>query len=712
MTNGRNEHHRVAWALTAALLAAGSVGLGLLVSDRSGPGSRVGPGLTSSTTSGVHGPPAYRLTSDLTSFGGCTDYLDYVRSQAETEVGAYGLQPPGAPRSLPGGVSVGGMAVPAVSGAPSAAAGVSAGTAMSAAGGGATASASTPAGLPQSATFSQTDDQVAGVDEPDTLKTDGRIVVTLQGPTLHVIDSSAHMLGSVQLPGDTGGGLLLDGNQAVVLSSLSSSGPSPVSPIPLGAPAAGASRAILPGGRVSGSAAPATRMASATVVDLSHPAHPTLVRTFLFDGTLVAARLVGGQIRLIDRTDGPRITFVYPSTNGDSAGATAANRSLVAGSTVDQWLPAWQVQTPDGAVSPRRPITSCDSVARPKQADGLSTVTLFTLDPSASTPGAGTSVVAAGDTVYATADHVYVAGESLPAQTGSSSAAPAQYGCCTLIPPQGSTTDIYAFDTPAKGPPVFTGSGTVAGWLVNSYAMDETPDGLLRVASTEMTGSGSSDARISVLRPSGGALVTVGSVAGLGRGEAIRAVRYIGDEAYLVTYQSFDPLYVVDLKDPAAPVVTGELDQPGFSEFLYPLPGNRLLGVGVQITDNEPSGLVVATYDVSDPAHPRRIDESPLTTGTAWYGNQTYDPHAFLYWPATSLALLATPGTDYSQSGSAVAAYTIGGGGSLTRSATIGHGSDEASRSAVVDGQVWVVTSGGIITAGLDDLATSSWHPY
>jgi uncharacterized secreted protein with C-terminal beta-propeller domain len=283
------------------------------------------------------------------------------------------------------------------------------------------------------------------------------------------------------------------------------------------------------------------------------------------------------------------------------------------------------------------------------------------------------------------------------------------------MPPQGASTRIYAFDTPATGPPVFEGVGSVPGWLINSYAMDEDASGLLRVASTSQSSTGSTESQITVLSESGGHLSEIGAVGGLGRGEYIRAVRFIGEEAYVVTFQTFDPLYIVDLSNPRHPVLAGQLDQPGFSEFLYPLPGQRLLGVGVELTNGEPSGLIVATYDVANPAHPVRLDSSVLASGYQ-YVAQGYDPHAFLYWAPVNLALVAVP-SDATYAGSvggssAIAAYQIGASGQLTRTATLSHGPDLATRSVVIGSQVWAITSGGVVTANLTDLPATTWHSY
>lgn len=716
----RVRRRRIVGTALAVCLASGltaGIGIAALPGSTHRPGTVVA-GPPPHGTDGT-GTPVYRLTGALVSFNGCSEYLNYMKSRALPVVGPYGLDsysPFGperyatdGPVAIPSaGVGVSSSGVEASPGAGGTFNGSAAPAGPSQAQGGAS-----PASPASPASFSQTNDQVAGVDEPDTVKTNGNMVVTLTGSTLRVLDLQAHVLGSLPLAGDTaaagdtGGGFLLAGNQAVVLSSAPPAGMGTVGgPLPY----YGYSQP-----------APSSPTARVEVVDLSDPAHPQLIRTFLFDGGIVAARLVDGSVRLVLRSDGPRISFVTPSgDNTDAAADTAANKALISASTVDQWLPAWQVETPNGATTARQPISACSSVARPADASGLSTVTVLSLDPTAASPGPGTSVVAAGSTVYATAAHVYVAG---PVASGTSPGAnpyagAMPSGCCTVMPPRQATTSIYDFGIPASGPPLFDGSGSVPGWLINSYAMDEDAQGRLRVASTSQSSDGTAQSQITVLGASGGKLAPIGSVGGLGRDEFIRAVRFIGDQAYVVTFRTFDPLYVVNLADPAHPVLAGELDQPGYSEFLYPLPGQRLLGVGVQITGNEPSGLVVATYDVSNPAHPRQIDSSVLASGFQ-YVAQGYDPHAFLYWPPVGLALLAVPDTGpyYSSVGSGagaagVAAYQIGSAGQLSRVATLGHGADTATRSVVINGQVWAVTAAGVVTAELTNLPASTWHSY
>ncbi len=116
-------------------------------------------------------------------------------------------------------------------------------------------------------------------------------------------------------------------------------------------------------------------------------------------------------------------------------------------------------------------------------------------------------------------------------------------------------------------------SGDVDGFLLNQFSMDEF-DGRLRVASTSAPwwrSGGDSQSRVTVLQPTANSLVVEGMVEGLGVTETIQAVRFMGPLGYVVTFRQTDPLYVIDLSDPAAPVAAGELKIPGFSAYLHPV---------------------------------------------------------------------------------------------------------------------------------------------
>ena len=141
---------------------------------------------------------------------------------------------------------------------------------------------------------------------------------------------------------------------------------------------------------------------------------------------------------------------------------------------------------------------------------------------------------------------------------------------------------------------------------------------------------------VTVLQLRRGRLEQVGRVGDLGRGEVIHAVRFAGPIGYVVTFRRTDPLYTLDLSDPAHPSVAGEVALLGYSAYLHPLGDGLLLGVGRDATaDGTTTGVLMSLFDVSDVAHPRLRDR--VGVPGAWSGTEA-DPHAFTY--AAGLALV------------------------------------------------------------------------
>jgi uncharacterized secreted protein with C-terminal beta-propeller domain len=133
-------------------------------------------------------------------------------------------------------------------------------------------------------------------------------------------------------------------------------------------------------------------------------------------------------------------------------------------------------------------------------------------------------------------------------------------------------------------------------------------------------------------------LVVEGRVGGLGRGERIYSVRFVGPVGYVVTFRQTDPLYTVDLSDPARPRVSGELKITGYSAYLHPAGDGRLIGVGQEASaDGRTRGTQVSLFDVSTLERPARLAQHHVRYG---HSEAEFDPHAFLYWPADGLLVL------------------------------------------------------------------------
>jgi hypothetical protein len=110
--------------------------------------------------------------------------------------------------------------------------------------------------------------------------------------------------------------------------------------------------------------------------------------------------------------------------------------------------------------------------------------------------------------------------------------------------------------------------------------------------------------------------------------EDLYGVRFLGDRAYLVTFERIDPLYVLDLSNPSDPFIAGSLEIPGFSNFLHPVTDNLLLGLG-QSAERQ---VKLALFDVSDMTTPILRQEMLVGTDLSWASSEAeYDRHAFAY---------------------------------------------------------------------------------
>lgn len=181
-------------------------------------------------------------------------------------------------------------------------------------------------------------------------------------------------------------------------------------------------------------------------------------------------------------------------------------------------------------------------------------------------------------------------------------------------------------------------SGYVPGIIHNQFSVDEY-EGALRVATTVGTYSGGfgnapqEENDVLILDKN---LDIQGSVQGMGNGERIYSTRFVGDRGYVVTFKQTDPFYVLDLSNPKNPRVTGELKIPGYSSYLHPLPGHRVIGIGKE--DNK---MKVTLFDASDAENPKEISKNLLNE---YWSDILETHHAFTMKPETKIFFL--PGSN------------------------------------------------------------------
>ncbi|MGC5018894.1 beta-propeller domain-containing protein [Micromonospora sp. DT47] len=593
------------------------------------------------TGTGSGGTPAVAAPPRLVAYDSCAEALADLRSAASAAVGPWGFDP-----GWRTGIQED-LALPA-------------------------AAAAEKAAAPEHST---TNAHEPDADEPDLVKTDGRRIVTVTRGVLRVVDPATRVVtGRLFLATagwdatGPGGGLLLHGGRALVLTRAAApdAGPLPRPAGPLvrpGAPDAGTATE-----RPAGPAGPRL-----VLVDLAGA--PRVLATYRIDGNLLDARQTGATARVVVRST-PRLPFPY-TEQGTDAERTAANRAVIARAGLDAWLPRyeWTAGADQGAGR-----VGCDRVSRPTTGSAASLLTVLSFDLGADRLGDGdpVGVAADADTVYGTAGSLYLIGQRGPAIPGT-----ARGRWSELI-----ATDVYRFDLTGPGHPRYVAAGRVPGAPLNQYALSEW-QGDLRIATTTERawgGDPTSESAVHVLRRRGDTLDEIGRVGGLGRGERIQGVRFLGPTGYVVTFRRTDPLYTVDLSDPTAPRVTGELRITGWSAYLHPLPDGRLLGVGQEADEQGRAlGFQVSLFDVTDPARPVRLARHHVP-GTA--SAAEFDPHAFLHQPTTGL--VALPVQD------AVRLLRVSATG-IAEVGTVDHGPGTAvTRSLLVAGTLWTVSDGGL----------------
>ena len=334
----------------------------------------------------------------------------------------------------------------------------------------------------------------------------------------------------------------------------------------------------------------------------------------------------------------------------------------------------------------------------------MSTVTVLTVGDDL-TDLQPVSVQGAAETVYASTEALFVTSSSWDQA--------------------GSRTDVHRFALSGDGPATYTGSGRAPGHLLDQFSLSER-GGALRLVTT-LDGGGTplpiepgiggddmaidiapmaaSSARLTVLDTEG-TLDEVGHLDGMGIGEQVQSVRFMDDVAYAVTFRQTDPLYAIDLADPTAPRLLGELKIPGFSEYLHPVGDGLLLGVGRQVDPGTgiDEGLKISLFDVSDPARMTELDQIVLPNATS---EVSWDHRAFLWDPARSRAVIPV---EHSGCGAAAQCADSPGGEALVVGAgpggleEVGRFSHEPmpgwrlqpTRSVMVDDDLWTVSVAAI----------------
>ncbi len=550
--------------------------------------------------------------------------------------------------------------------------------------------------------FSTTNIQEAGVDESDVFKSDGTYFYIADGDTLRIVQadplSALAEVGRLDLD-VYASGLYLYGSRLIVLAQRYEE-------------------------YEDGWARPEMMIwppyyvgAGLTVleVDVSDPAAPELTRQIELDGALADSRLTNDRLILV--------LTIAPELPEDPT-PLAINMM-----TLDDVMPKARTR------SREREMVQWEHCLHPGNPDGYFMTAVVTLDVAdIETIMHSVVVIAQAGTIYASTEALYV--------TDSDYDASDDYREMTAI-------HKFAFDE--DGAAQYAASGSVPGRLLNQFSLGEHAD-YLRAATHvsnpvffgmfDVAPVGAADApaaqdiqppsdfnAVYVLGQKGGELAVTGSVENIAPNEDLHSARFLGDHGFLVTFRKIDPLFVLDLSDPADPQVVGELKVPGFSDYLHPVDDTHLIGVGRATVPTEDGfdwfqGVQISLFDVSNWSNPSAVEQITLGgRGSSSEVDRTHKGFTFL----ADRGLLAIPMQLYTVEDSpwvygelefeGVVAFqvdTATGFTELGRLATVGAGEpgdyfwyyepDDWARAAFIGQTLYAVDPAGVAAAPLDDL--------
>ena len=413
-----------------------------------------------------------------------------------------------------------------------------------------------------------TNAQVAGIDEGDIVKSDGRTIFTASGHEVVLVSAEganttevARIDTTAEETGATAGtvqgpvvDLMLHGNSLVALvteytprlSELPASEPMTYVPYD-----ASRTRALL--------------------YDVTDPSSPRFVTGLGQSGAYATSRLSGDLLYLVtdysvadrDVVD-PEDPATFVPLVGDARGVTPV-------AAADLTIPA----TPTG---PMFQVIS-------------------SIDLSSGQRLEVASVMGRADVTYMSDDSLFLASTSHQPTATSEFTLDQDTGLREVM----QKTDLVRVEL-ADGGVTVAASASIPGMPLNQFALDHF-DGHLRVAVTmDGTTAAGGWATYPTLFVLDEALNIVASLPQLAVNEQIQSVRFQGPRAYVVSYRQIDPLFALDLSTPTEPKVMSALKIPGFSTYLHPWADGRLLGLGVDASeDGQVHGMKLSMFDTSDP---------------------------------------------------------------------------------------------------------------
>ena len=390
-------------------------------------------------------------------------------------------------------------------------------------------------------TFTTTNVQVEGVDEPDLVKTDGTYLYVVSQNNVYIVRAhppeQSRVVSKLTYSGSVDGIFLSQDRLAVIGSRYPTVQP------------------LAQPGNFYGP------IATFTIYDISDKTNPIVVKEFSLQGGYINLRLMSGYIYAIVQQS----AIVYGSW-----GNAQVTFPTIQEDGKDIVLPPSDVYFNPTSESP---ISTYTIVLAIRVSDGMSNeISILT---------------GFGSTIYASLTNIYLTFPNNPIIQLMRGAVGAPGTPTPAIFP-GYTSDTTIFRIAiSNGQAKVKASGTVPGRVLNQFSMDEYNE-YFRVATTSSaTLDKQTYVDVNNVYVLNEALIVVGSLQGLAPKEHIYAVRFMGDRAYVVTFEKIDPLFAISLDNPCQPRVINELKMPGFSQYLHPIGNGYIIGIGKDAIPSE-----------------------------------------------------------------------------------------------------------------------------
>jgi len=458
--------------------------------------------------------------------------------------------------------------------------------------------------------FSTTNIQEFGVDEADIIKNDGKYIYMVKGNTIRIISAHpADKLAQVTALKIDGKNfhpreMYVDGKTLVVVGNSNSYD----IPIPVGSPleetieavedfAISARKLSIPGIWPGQSSKYFTEVVS---FDLSNIEKPSEIRRVKVEGNQLSSRKIGDIVYLV--------TNKYQNHHWGKPVPLNA----------DPELP----EISDTAFTSEKIAVPCGDIFYFPNFERPNFLIVSAIPVTDTSKKVGRQMLlGGGEQVYASTKNLYVTRTSYRDQFFDTN----DWTGWRYWP----TTEIYKFALDDNDVD-FVARGKVSGRMHNQFSLSEQGDKLRIATQVDRLGS-----QMAILDAD---LNLLGKVDGIAPGEDIKAVRYMGDRGYMITFENVDPLFVIDLST-NQPKVLGELKIPGWSDYLHPYGKDHLIGIGKEIkagaeedgrlTGDELLGLKLSIFDVSDVKNPKEIHKKIIgDNGT--YSEVTHNHKALL----------------------------------------------------------------------------------